>query len=178
MSSRWAAAAGILSLVLAIAWTFLRTGNGLPPAAAPAVSDEAGAPADGAVATPTPAATPAGVRTDFPFLEDEAWKQIDRAAQARPDPRDFEGLPRELAPVTAILGRIATALREDPTLVPQGIAFYRECAQQSSDLYSVRAVCLRDLKYWETQSGARDDSDSLGVPPEVARIVRMLPQPR
>jgi len=116
--------------------------------------------------------------SQFSALETDAFEKIERAEHADPALNDPEGPPRTLFPVTAVLGRIAVALRENPALVPEGIAFYRRCATQDSDLFSVRAVCLRDLKYWENRSGAADDSDSLNVPPDVSRIVGLLPAAR
>lgn len=61
------------------------------------------------------------------------------------------------------LGKIAQAIRENPSLQSEGIAFYQDCVSKVDLPKSIRAVCFTDLKKLVS---------SVSVPDDLAELVR------
>ncbi|MGZ3651590.1 MAG: hypothetical protein ACXVB9_15440 [Bdellovibrionota bacterium] len=70
------------------------------------------------------------------------------------------------------LGELAETIEKDPTLAPEGIAFYGKCARRSDISSSIRALCLSDLRELSKKQGLT--ADESGIPAEIARKTDVL----
>jgi len=70
------------------------------------------------------------------------------------------------------LGELAEAIEKDPSLAPEGIAFYGKCARRGDISSSVRALCLSDLRDLSKKRGQA--ADESGIPAEITRMAAVL----
>ncbi|MFM8268678.1 MAG: hypothetical protein ACKN9V_00685 [Pseudomonadota bacterium] len=67
--------------------------------------------------------------------------------------RDLHKPPQELLDASAELGTIEDLLDKNPSLVKEGLRFYRRCALNEALLNSLRGLCLHNLKTRAKASG-------------------------
>ena len=70
----------------------------------------------------------------------------------KPD-RDHHRPPPELTEAGAELGAIEDLLDKNPSLLREGLRFYKQCALQDEVLTSLRALCLHNLKVRAKSAG-------------------------
>lgn len=142
------------------------------------------APAPSApTATAVPAPKHTEVRPVAPSEDIQAFRQLAgdtlgrlptvEAFRANPK-RETHFTPAELLDSAPLLAKLTLALKANPRLIPEGIAFYDECARREGLMTATRAVCLRDLRYWTTQSGA-PTVDAGQFPARIWDIASYLP---
>jgi hypothetical protein len=52
--------------------------------------------------------------------------------------------PDEIRTAAVQIGELAQSIHDDPSLRPQGVRFYKECAESSDHPTSIRASCLKN----------------------------------
>lgn len=76
------------------------------------------------------------------FLRETAQKLPTKDQAKGLDARDTHGHPAILTQAAAEFGEIAERLERDPSLRPQGLEFYQQCALNAELFRSVRALCF------------------------------------
>jgi hypothetical protein len=87
---------------------------------------------------------------DFLAELSSAWQKLPRWTEIANE-TDFHRTPSTLLAVTPQLGRISDTLRADPNQIPNGLRFYKDCANETEIHIAIRALCLRDYLYWSKQ---------------------------
>ncbi len=126
-----------------------------------------------------PTAGPRGTFSEFQRLTSETLERLPRVEEMRKNAQgDAHFSPPDLLAASPSLGRIATSLRENPELIPQGIEFYRDCARREGTLTAVRVLCLRNLRFWAKEQ--KDDPeitdvDARDYPEDLWKLADSLP---
>lgn len=161
MSRLWAIAMGTVLILAACAIFHGREGE------APEVQE---------VPVPVAAAPAAFVAVETqPVLIDGEFEALLTEAKAKLPTREIllqkteEELhqpPREVLDLGIEFGKIHDSLAAQPGLAPTGAKFFAECAGRDDLLTSVRAVCLRNARFW----GA-----TVTAPAEIEELAAVLP---
>lgn len=123
-----------------------------------------------------PTAGPQGTFSEFQKLTAETLDRLPRVEDMRKHANgDAHFSPPELMAASPSLGRIATALRENPELIPQGIDFYRDCARRDGTLTAVRVLCLRNLRFWAKENPEVTEVDPRDYPEDLWKLADSLP---
>lgn len=129
-----------------------------------------------AVPTLEPTAGPQGTFSEFQKLTSDTLDRLPRIEDMRKNSAgDSHFSPPELMAASPSLGRIATALRESPELIPQGIEFYRDCARREGTLTAVRVLCLRNLRFWAKEQPEVAEVDARDYPEDLWKLAESLP---
>lgn len=83
----------------------------------------------------------------------EVLKDFPRKEILKEKGRDLHQPPKELAEAGQELGVIEDLLEKNPSLLREGLRFYRKCALSEPLLTSLRALCLHNLKERAKKSG-------------------------
>lgn len=107
----------------------------------------------------------------FAALAQKALDSLPRVETVRGSGSHFHHTPKALLDSSEALTQVSEALREHPEYVAQGIEFYRACANDSSLMTAVRAVCLQRLAHWTKDA----ELDRNAHPPELWDLAQGLP---
>lgn len=126
------------------------------------------APVEITVVPPAVESSPVLIDDEFELLLTEVRDQLPtRAILRNKTAEEVHQPPQELLDIGLEFGKIHDALALQPSRVPAGAAFFAECAGRDDLLTSVRAVCVRNARFW----GVTVD----GLPAEVERVAAALP---
>lgn len=81
--------------------------------------------------------------------------------------------PAPLESAGKAMGEIAKRLKNDPALLPEALAFYRDCAQDAALPDSVRALCFSDHQRHGGESSATP-IDPGQVPEKIRRLATKI----
>jgi hypothetical protein len=175
---------GILSLV--VAWRVIS----VPRESTPVMLEEPKLPSDmtalsetkstpSAKVEPTNAHTQANGEmpnpTEFKILLNETLLQLPTEAAVRAKGVDAHHGDPGLGVVSQPLGKIITAMKANPSLIPDGVAFYRTCALKDGLVPAVRALCLRNLFDWNERSPKKIAFSWDDYPSQIQFIAKQLP---
>jgi hypothetical protein len=98
---------------------------------------------------PNSEAGPSGTYSEFVRLTQDTLEALPRldALQGKTS-AEVHHSPAAVLKASAPLARVDESIRSNPALTPQGIQFYYECAMAPEILTAVRALCLRNFKYY------------------------------
>lgn len=94
----------------------------------------------------------------------------------------FDDLPRRdsnkqggLLSAAPGLAAVSSSLSADNSLIPDGLDFYRECIASEDILLAVRAVCLKNYRFWNPRSpAAAQNSDEISFPEQIKKLADRL----
>ncbi len=119
---------------------------------------------------------PEGSIAAFQRLTEEALDRLPRNPQFKGKSADeLHFTPSAIMEMGPTLARIGDSLRAHPDLVPQGIEFYENCAQNPEVVAALRTICLRDLKYWTGKQPEVTLVRESDYPAEIWHISNSLP---
>lgn len=72
-------------------------------------------------------------------------------------------------------GEIADRLQKDSSAIPEGVDFYRACATDERVMVPIRAVCLRNLRYWSNKAQPQIPVNDTEFPDRLHELARALP---
>lgn len=106
-------------------------------------------------------------------------RAIDQARHSLPTIVELENAqlhphPYNLTRGSEFFAEILDTVKEDPSLLPLALDFYKECARQGTVLDALRANCLRYFIDGSQKAGRPVDPTQF--PSEIARIARALPR--
>jgi hypothetical protein len=90
--------------------------------------------------------------------------------------RDLTRAPTELLKAGEPFAQIGDALKQDPSLAPQALEFYQACVGDEDFLFAIRALCLRDLRYWTGRVRGPGSFDESQFPEALVRAEKILPR--
>ncbi len=156
-----------------------------PPAVTPAPSTSAApvssapvssAPVSSAVSSAIPAGSQA---TEEKKLQFE--KLVAKARATIPTVKELRALseeelhttPKSMVQAGIVIGDLAQAMKDDPSLVPQGIAFYQSCLFNDEYPTPIRALCYARATSHLKERGEKLENESQ-VPANVRDLARTL----
>lgn len=158
---------------VAIAFTLLSPVKS-PVEEAPPPMPAAEAPASSS----SPAASPAPTTTNqdpaaFQNKLDEISAGLPRVSELRALPEEeVHHTPNALLEAGEKMGEVAEALDANPALLPQAVAFYRDCAKGLETATSVRALCYY---HWNRLTkGSAEEPQAGDVPAEIRDLANKL----
>ena len=153
-------------------------------AASPAVTPEpstsaapvSSAPVSSAVSSAIPAGSQA---TEEKKLQFE--KLVAKARATIPTVKELRALseeelhttPKSMVQAGIVIGDLAQAMKDDPSLVPQGIAFYQSCLFNDEYPTPIRALCYARATSHLKERGEKLENESQ-VPANVRDLARTL----
>jgi len=82
-------------------------------------------------------------KKEFVQLLDEVKSDLPTKEQLKQlEAKDVHQTPEIVLKGAVGVGRVAQALSDNPTLVPEGLQFYRECAENENNAVAIRAECF------------------------------------
>ncbi|MBY0371041.1 hypothetical protein K2X33_10160 [bacterium] len=112
----------------------------------------------------------------FRRLANDTFSRLPTVEQFAANPRrETHFTPTEVLEDAPLMAKLALALKENPALIPDGIAFYDKCARQETLMIATRAVCLRDLRFWTSQNTQAATLREGEFDPHLWAIVKHLP---
>lgn len=172
--SRTAAFAIALLTAAAIAMVF--TLSGKPQGQSESLAPYPKGPSATAPASLPEEHGPHGKITEFQRVTSEALAKMPRLADFRDrTSEEVHSTPQELTDMSPVLAQIGDSLRAHSELIPQGIAFYENCARNPQVATALRSVCLRDLKYWATLQPDISEVRESDYPADIWQVAASLP---
>jgi len=83
--------------------------------------------------------------------------------------------PPGLKEGSAVLGRVVEEMARDDKAIPDGVAFYRQCAKDEKVLTAIRAVCLKRLSDWAPRAKPPIEVDLSEFSSELRALADHLP---
>ena len=87
---------------------------------------------------------------------------------------DSHHAPKELMDASEDLGNVLSTMKNNATLVPTGIEFYKACALKSDILEQLRALCLRNFQDWSKKNGISINPDVF--PSRIKQLASLTPK--
>jgi hypothetical protein len=91
-----------------------------------------------------------------------------------PNDEHLHHRPEAVANAAVPLGQLARLLTDNSLLIPDGIKFYRACAEKSELLTSVRALCLRNWIDWSKKIGMNTDGILSQFPAHIQYVAKEI----
>jgi len=104
----------------------------------------------------------------------EVLKDFPRKEILKERGRDLHQPPKELGEAAQELGVVEDLLEKNPSLLREGLRFYRKCALSEPLLTSLRALCLHNLKERAKKSGVEKNIRWSDFPENLHRIADKL----
>ncbi len=139
--------------------------------------------ADVVKASPPPSqvATSSPPATSKTSSQEKFDQLVHRAKASIPTVRELRSLteeevhttPKALIKAGAVIGDLAQAMKDDASLIPQGIEFYKSCAFEGDYPTPVRALCYSRARRLMSERGEKMRDEYL-VPADVRELAQSL----
>lgn len=114
------------------------------------------------------------VHTSFREKANAILGGLPRRSDLRPSTKQGGSTSAGLLAASSGLGAISQSLRADTSLIADGLDFYRACVASDDILVAVRAVCLKNLRYWTSRSRSTANTEEGSYPEQIKELADRL----